>query len=963
MVRLIPALFGATTLLFSTAPAAEVTQEAVYGLAQGCYAIQSSDNDRFMRRYKTSGTINGGWSFDFRAENPGQAARFYFKPTGFGTFMMRDQAGRFLDTRLPAEITAGTVPGQNTNWRIDERTDSGEQQFRFTSLFLNRTLRHNKNSRGIYFIDLLNPQYRNSEAWFRLVPTENCAKFPEAELNITGDLEQLKGSPDTPVRGSIDAHTHITSYEFMGGTMMGGAPFHPFGVTRALADSADVHGPNGSLDVIGNLMGFNDINFRYNTAGWPDFPFWPNHQSLSHTGYYYRWIERAFLGGQKMMVTHLVENEVLCNLQSTLLPQSWGGTNGCDTMESIDLQILRLHEMQAYVDAQAGGPGEGFFRLVNTPKEARQVIADGKMAVVLGIEASELFNCGLKDPVCSQAYVEEQLNKYHDLGVRAVYPIHRFDNQFGGARIESGLINVGNNVSTGRYFSTSACSEETQGQMMINDLGLYGLEGLLGVTGSTNYDETTDQCNNRGLSDLGIYLVNRMMDKGMIIEVDHMSQHSHEAVIDIAEAREYSGLISGHSHMHAGADGTVHPNAARIAELGGILAPYNSDADSISGAISGFLDKVEATDYSPGVTFSTDMSGIGNQPGPRESAAVSPLEYPFTTESGLTVNKQVTGNRSFDLNADGMAHYGLIADHIQDIRERAPARVYESVMNSAEAYLQMWERARANTNREFINPLPEYVTVFNRGTGTCLDVPGNDDEVTAGAWVDHYTCQPQALDQLWLFNASQGTLANRVGSNALCLDSNGTPWNNGYPNLQACDGRHPQSWDYSGQRITNADSEHHSLDAYQSGWVGFWQSHDGANQQWELRLDSASGRLAQYRSEESGQCLTATTAGASVTLADCSGAEAQLWQWLPAQGLLQSGLDPDLCISSTAHAINDTPLILTECSNAQKLERHADQSFRLRQNSNFVLDAAGSTLVMYEHHGGSNQRWAATLPQ
>lgn len=403
MVRLIPALLGAATLLFSTAQAAETTQEAVYGLAQGCYAIQSSATDRFMRRYKTNGTINGGWSFDFRAENPGQAARFYFKPTGFGTFMMRDQAGRFIDARLPAEITAGSLPGQHANWRIDERTDSGEQQFRFTSLFLNRTLRHNRNSRGIYFIDLLNPQHQDSEAWFRLVPTENCADFPEAELNIAGDLEHLKGSPETPVRGSIDAHTHITSYEFMGGTMMGGAPFHPVGVTEALADSVDVHGPDGSLDVIGNLMGFNDINFRYNTAGWPDFPFWPNHQSLSHTGYYYRWIERAFLGGQRMMVTHLVENEVLCNLQSTLLPQSWGGTNSCNTMESIDLQVLRLHEMQAYVDAQDGGPGEGFFRLVSTPKEAREVIADGKMAVILGIEASELFNCGLKDATCSQA--------------------------------------------------------------------------------------------------------------------------------------------------------------------------------------------------------------------------------------------------------------------------------------------------------------------------------------------------------------------------------------------------------------------------------------------------------------------------------------------------------------------------------------------------------------------------------
>ncbi|MDS1308689.1 ricin-type beta-trefoil lectin domain protein [Marinobacter xiaoshiensis] len=965
MARFILALFGAATLLGSTAHASEENSDAVFGLAQGCYAVQSLHNDRFMRRYKTNGTINNGWSFDFRAENAGQAASFYFKPSGFGTFLMRDQAGRFLDTRLPAEITAGTDPAQHANWRIDQRVEGGEHQFKLTSLYLNRSLRHNWNSRGIYFIDLLNPWNRNSEDWFRLVPAENCADFPEAELNIAGDRDQLKGNANAPVRGSIDAHTHITSYEFMGGTMMGGAPFHPFGVTKALADSSDVHGPNGSLDVIGNLMGFNDINFRYNTAGWPDFPFWPNHQSLSHTGYYYRWIERAFLGGQRMMVTHLVENEVLCNIQSTLLPQSWGGTNSCNTMESIDLQILRLHEMQAYVDAQAGGPGKGFFRLVSSPEQARQVIADGKMAIVLGIEASELFNCGLKDQTCSQAYVDAQLQKYHDLGVRVIYPIHRFDNQFGGARIEGGLINVGNNLSTGRYFSTSACAEETEGQMMINDLGLFGLEGLLGVSGSTNYDETTGQCNNRGLTDLGIYLVNRLMDMGMVIEVDHMSQHSHEAVLDIAEARQYSGLISGHSHMHAGTNGTVHPNAVRIAELGGILAPYNSDADTIGGAISGFLDKVEATDYLPGVTFSTDMSGIGNQPGPRASVAVSPLVYPFTTEFGFTVDKQITGNRSFDLNSDGMAHYGLVADHIQDIRERAPSRVYESVMNSAEAYLQMWERARGNTNRQFVNPLANYVTIYNRGTNTCMDIPGNDDGVTSGAWVDHYACQPLARDQRWLFDLAQGTISNQEGDDAFCLDNNGTPWNNGYPNLQACNGSSQQSWQYSGQRITNAGSNNHSLDAYGSGWVGFWQSHGNANQQWELRMDSASARWAEYRSAKSGLCLSASGVGAQLNLAACSGADAQLWQWQPTLGVLRSGLDPGLCVSSSARTTNNTPLVLAACSAsaAQQFEQHADKSFRLKQNSQYAMDAAGQALVMWQHHGGSNQQWIATLPQ
>ncbi|MBK1872253.1 hypothetical protein FE848_03390 [Marinobacter sp. 1-3A] len=85
MARFILALFGAATLLGSTAHASEENSDAVFGLAQGCYAVQSLHNDRFMRRYKTNGTINNGWSFDFRAENAGQAASFYFKPSGFGT--------------------------------------------------------------------------------------------------------------------------------------------------------------------------------------------------------------------------------------------------------------------------------------------------------------------------------------------------------------------------------------------------------------------------------------------------------------------------------------------------------------------------------------------------------------------------------------------------------------------------------------------------------------------------------------------------------------------------------------------------------------------------------------------------------------------------------------------------------------------------------------------------------------
>ena len=40
-----------------------------------------------------------------------------------------------------------------------------------------------------------------------------------------------------------------------------------------------------------------------------------------------------------------------------------------------------------------GGPGQGWFRIVTTPQQARDAVRAGKLAVVLGIEVDNLFNC------------------------------------------------------------------------------------------------------------------------------------------------------------------------------------------------------------------------------------------------------------------------------------------------------------------------------------------------------------------------------------------------------------------------------------------------------------------------------------------------------------------------------------------------------------------------------------------
>jgi hypothetical protein len=70
------------------------------------------------------------------------------------------------------------------------------------------------------------------------------------------------------------------------------------------------------------------------------------------------------------------------------------------------------------------------------------------------------------------------------------------------------------------------------------------------------------------------------------------------------------------------------------------------------------------------------------------------VTYPFKSfDGGVTLERQRTGARVFDINRDGVAHYGLYPDWVEDLRHIAGQRIVDDLANGAEAYLQMWERA------------------------------------------------------------------------------------------------------------------------------------------------------------------------------------------------------------------------------------------------------------------------------
>ena len=102
------------------------------------------------------------------------------------------------------------------------------------------------------------------------------------------------------------------------------------------------------------------------------------------------------------------------------------------------------------------------------------------------------------------------------------------------------------------------------------------------------------------------------------------------------------------------------------------------------------------TRFSFGTPFGSDINGLHSQPVPRANASANPVRYPFKSfDGGSTIDRQHSGTRTYDINTDGVDHYGLYPDWIEDLRLVAGPQIVADMANGAEAYLQMWARAEA----------------------------------------------------------------------------------------------------------------------------------------------------------------------------------------------------------------------------------------------------------------------------
>lgn len=493
---------------------------------------------------------------------------------------------------------------------------------------------------------------------------------------------------EAPVRGFIDAHSHLMSYEAFGGKLLCGKPFDPEGISRALVDCLDHH-PNGEAAWFENFTRTGQPTGTHDPVGWPTFKSWPANNSLTHQQAYYTWIERAWRGGLRIMVNDLVANRQLCEIYPLK-------ANSCDEMTSIRLEAKRTFEMQDYIDAQSGGPGRGWFRVVKSPAEARAVIADGKLAVVLGIETSEPFGCRqtLGIPHCTKAQIDRGLDEVYALGVRSMFVCHKYDNALCGVRFDSGtqgvIVNLGNLLSSGRFWQAKTCTGPEHDNT-IEKAGVLPPEiaKLFPAGVGLPIYPPAPHCNVRGLTSLGAYMVEGMMKRGMLVEIDHMSVKAADQTLDLLEAAKYPGVISSHSW----ADPSYF---RRIYQLGGMITSYGHGAE---GFASTWRETKALRDETgrPGFGYGLDANGLGPLPGARAGSSVS---YPFNSYDGsVSFGKETTGQRTWDYNVDGVAHYGLVPDWIEDIRSIAGDEFIQDMAQGAEAYLRTWEAAGAPPSR------------------------------------------------------------------------------------------------------------------------------------------------------------------------------------------------------------------------------------------------------------------------
>ncbi len=491
--------------------------------------------------------------------------------------------------------------------------------------------------------------------------------------------------PGVPLWGFADLHAHLMAHLAFGGNAFWGEPYDP----EHTGDEALEHALASCEPIHGGLINVNPEFGHPAGGGWPDFIVWPRFTTMVHQQAYIDWIYRAYQGGLRLVTCLAVNNELLATKSNPRLPP--------DDRSAIQAEVAGMKAMVAHIDKQSGGPGQGWMQIAFTPADASRIIAENKLAVILGVEVDSLGNwrkledleeaCG-GDPNQARLLIGLELDFLYALGVRQITPIHLTNNAFGGTAIYMRFLETVNMFITGetwevedawetgvRYrldFDGDDVVDETERSIAMSGgrkRAVHRHTLIDHIPGARNLVDAFTapelkggHANKRGLNKYGVILLQEMMKRGMIIDVDHMSEKSTDAALDLAEANDYP-VITSHSwfrdllftsaceyndeskeeyatsdvHKVAHEAGKRGDQLERIARLGGVVSPILNQGDiaGLAQAMPELAKKLPATcagsstawgeaylyavskTGGKGVAMGSDINGAACLPGPR----------------------------------------------------------------------------------------------------------------------------------------------------------------------------------------------------------------------------------------------------------------------------------------------------------------------------------------------------------
>jgi len=416
----------------------------------------------------------------------------------------------------------------------------------------------------------------------------------------------------------------------------------------------------------------------------------PKWNTIAHHQAWGTYLHDAYEAGLRLQVVSAVSFSWLCKAIPEELRED--RNKGCDEMADIYVQLEMANQFAAEND---------WVEVAKSGADARRIISENKLAMVLSVEASHLLEDYGDD------WMEGFERLYGDYNVRTLQPVHQLDNRFAGAAPHNPFHHV--------FQYLENCHVD-------HDCALTNGAVTLGF----DVEVRDGRCvNTMGLKQDGKQLLREMMNRGMLMDAAHLSEQALQDLYGELAGNSYYPFYLSHAHFRE----MMLPSkqheekttpwwvARMLRHTGGMIglrtaheevntykdADVENDCHGSSKSFAQYL-AYGTKELGVDVAFGADFNGFIQQTRPRFGADACSASFAEEAVCQAKAQEAADNRLGTAYDESGLAHTGLLLDLVDDL-DNLGADV-EPLMTSADRFVQMWERAENIASGELHQKLP-----------------------------------------------------------------------------------------------------------------------------------------------------------------------------------------------------------------------------------------------------------------